>query len=124
MFAKSVLFIGTCLSRRKGRKKKHNKTTLLLLGIYFLVTVFWDWELDKQMAFMEGIRRNARVCVYILVSVYTWQMVPVHTAVLVLEGHEGTVPSGREDCHGFKVWCSKDPLQGAPPWQNLGPWGA
>lgn len=76
MFAKSVLFIGTCLSRRKGRKKKHKKTTLFLLGIYFLVTVFWDWELDKQMAFMEGIRRNARVFVYILVSVYTCKWSP------------------------------------------------
>lgn len=78
MFAKSVLFIGTCLSRRKGVKKKKQTTTLSLLTIYFLVTVFWDLELDKQMAFMEGIRRNARVYVYILVSVYIRQMVPVH----------------------------------------------
>ena len=123
MFAKSVLFIGTCLSRRKGVKKK--KTTILsLLAIYFLVTVFWDLELDKQMAFMEGIRRNARVCVYILVSVYIRQMVPIHTAVLVLEGCEGTVSCALEDSHCSKVWCSKDPLRGAPPRQNLGPWGA
>lgn len=72
------------------RKKK----TLSLLTIYFSVTAFWDLELDKQMDFTEGIRRNARVCIYILVSVYIWQIVLIHTAVLVLEGREGTVPSG------------------------------
>lgn len=47
------------------------------------MTAFWDLELDKQMDFMEGIRRNARVCVYMLVSVYIWQIVLIHTAVLV-----------------------------------------
>lgn len=72
------------------RKKK----ILSLLTIYFLVTAFWDLELDKQIDFMEGIRRNARVCIYILVSVYLWQIVLIHTAVLVLEGSEGTVSSG------------------------------
>lgn len=88
MFAKSVLFIGTCLSRRKERKKKKKPVPLT---IYFLVTAFWDLELDKQMAFMEGIRRDARVCINILISMYTWQIVLMHTAVLVLEGSEGTI---------------------------------
>lgn len=56
MFAKSVLFIGTCLSRKKEKN-------LSLLTIYFLVTAFWDLELDKQMDFVEGFRRNARTCI-------------------------------------------------------------
>lgn len=68
------------------RKKKN----LSLRTIYFLVTAFWDLELDKQMDFMEGSRQNARVCIYILVSVYIWQIVLIHTAVPVLERSEGT----------------------------------
>ena len=74
----------------EGKKKKN----LSFLTIYFLVTVFWDLELDKQMAFTEGIRRNARVCIYILISVCISQIVLIHTAVLVLERSEGTAPSG------------------------------
>jgi hypothetical protein len=46
-------------------KKERKKKNLSLLTIYFLVTAFWDLELDKQMDFTEGIRRRARVCVYI-----------------------------------------------------------
>ena len=56
MFAKSVLFIGTCLSRRKGVKKIKQTTTLSLLAIYFLVTVFWDvFRLQKpKMVSVHG----------------------------------------------------------------------
>lgn len=58
VLAKSVLFIGTCLSRKKEK-------ILSLFTIYFLVTASWDLELDKQMDFPEGIRLNARVCIYL-----------------------------------------------------------
>lgn len=84
--AKSVLFIGTCLSRKKEK-------ILSLFTIYFLVTASWDLELDKQMDFPEGIRLNARVCIYLLVSVCMWQTVFIQAAVLVWGRREGTAAS-------------------------------
>lgn len=88
--------------------KKERKKPLSLLTIYFLVTALWDLELDKQMDFTEGIRHDARLCVYVLVSVFIWQIDFIQTAVLVLEGSEGTASLG------FSL------LQGAPPWWNVG----
>lgn len=63
--------------------QERKKKILPLFTIYFLVTASWDLELDKQMDFPEGIRLNARVCIYILVSVCMWQTVFIQAAVLV-----------------------------------------
>lgn len=75
--------------KKEGGGKKPS-----LLTIYFLVTAFWDLELDKQMDFTEGIRRNASVCIYILVSVCIGQTIFIQTAALLGEGKERTEPSG------------------------------
>lgn len=74
--------------------QERKKKILSLFTIYFLVTASWDLELDKQMDFQEGIRLNARVCIYILVSVCMWQTVFIQAAVLVWERREGTVSYG------------------------------
>lgn len=74
------------------RKKK----ALSLLTIYFSMTAFWDLELDKQMDFTEGIRRNARVqgvCIYVGLGVYMANSPHPHSCA-GLEGREGTVSSG------------------------------
>jgi hypothetical protein len=86
VFAKSVLFIGTCLSRKK--EKSPVPSHYLLFGDCLL-----GLELDKQMDFPEGIRPNARVCIYILICM--WQTVFIQAAVLVWERRAGTVSNGR-----------------------------
>lgn len=73
--------------------QERKKKVLSLLTIYFLVTASWDLELDKQMDFPEGVRPNARVCVYIFVCM--WQTVFIHAAVLVWWRRAGTVSNGR-----------------------------